>query len=824
MNDEFDKSIEEFLLYFRTLQLTRIYEIIDEITNKIGDGNLDPKYVKRISSVVFPIFYPSDNYTSKLRFTIICVTCSFLVRFAPETRLEILESIIDTFKQFPNAFVGKEQMKKLTIDFFKFSPNYWEVLQEVFKNYTNDLKWSFLLYAGNKTVLLSIENWNYILELISESSFFLNRQLHEIVDFLIEVTDKWGSNPIVASKFTDYCLNLDSLNDLPSFLFDQNAHPQTFTDKIIYLITKNCANNSQKTARVLSGIMRNDEKYKSILFKLSLFIALMLNVSQNYRNPILQRVKTIVENNKFDPIVAAHITIAASMYNSQKLSFLDIFYNSFSGNSILLSTYFGKFNECIDCLPIPKTIPSLLDGLKSIVNGSPSQSICDFCSSLLCKIIQFPDCFIQEDLQPLKQYIDIILAVTFNYCVLNISTISFKLLLSIANIIVMLESLFSINIKPQFDLKNIVKCYFVCAIYAKSLHYSKDGKISIPFEYAFTARILSILLGFSNLIKSFSDIMIVYKLDSFYPKEFSISDELAKLIYEGAKISQKDELCAPTDFYKTIIFFLEMINNLIIIKKFIQKFWNNKNSLSMPMNLFQNFINLLIKNNCYDLCKSYFIYLIDDNNNELLNELKQTFQNKTFRYWFVKNILAPSAMKLPQAYYLARKLRLDIVENEFMLRGLSKVLPYTIPSALRAEAMKYVATSEFISKPILNYCLDVSLSILLQNPEKPIFPTFDDIIYDNNIEINSILNSFVVNNKSALSLEIEASLYILGKNLQKDRNFISDEKLDKIHKSLFRSQDPRIKKPYLKFLSSIGLRGIPYASSISDQIQVIPFY
>ena len=67
-------------------------------------------------------------------------------------------------------------------------------------------------------------------------------------------------------------------------------------------------------------------------------------------------------------------------------------------------------------------------------------------------------------------------------------------------------------------------------------------------------------------------------------------------------------------------------------------------------------------------------------------------------------------------------------------------------------------------------------------------------------------------------------MYILGKNLQKDRNFISDEKLDKIHKSLFRSQDPRIKKPYLKFLSSIGLRGIPYASSISDQIQVIPFY
>ena len=39
MNDEFDKSIEEFLLYFRTLQLTRIYEIIDEniiLSNSFG--------------------------------------------------------------------------------------------------------------------------------------------------------------------------------------------------------------------------------------------------------------------------------------------------------------------------------------------------------------------------------------------------------------------------------------------------------------------------------------------------------------------------------------------------------------------------------------------------------------------------------------------------------------------------------------------------------------------------------------------------------------------------------------------------------------------
>ena len=82
----------------------------------------------------------------------------------------------------------------------------------------------------------------------------------------------------------------------------------------------------------------------------------------------------------------------------------------------------------------------------------------------------------------------------------------------------------------------------------------------------------------------------------------------------------------------------------------------------------------------------------------------------------------------------------------------------------------------------------------------------------------------VIDNRNGPTLELNASLHILTKAIENNSKLISDFELDSIHRSLRKSNDPRIRKSYLKFLASLGLKGISYACQISSNVPVTPFF
>ena len=93
------------------------------------------------------------------------------------------------------------------------------------------------------------------------------------------------------------------------------------------------------------------------------------------------------------------------------------------------------------------------------------------------------------------------------------------------------------------------------------------------------------------------------------------------------------------------------------------------------------------------------------------------------------------------------------------------------------------------------------------------------------IIMNNDLNGYTyIDNRNAPSLELNASLFILTIAIENNSKLISNVELDSIHKSLRRSNDPRIRKSYLKFLASLGLKGMPYACQISSNVPVTPFF
>jgi hypothetical protein len=224
----------------------------------------------------------------------------------------------------------------------------------------------------------------------------------------------------------------------------------------------------------------------------------------------------------------------------------------------------------------------------------------------------------------------------------------------------------------------------------------------------------------------------------------------------------------------------------------------------------------------FNACQSLFFAFLRDSNAEFSTKIRESLNNASFRSWFIVNVLAPAGMAYPSSFILASKISLTESEFTAMIPALRKVLPEGIgPLAVRAAALRFIAAYPTYEPALTRFSVQTALSILLHG-KRPAFPEIRD--YPETLPFDRALP--LVNPPNAQSLELEASLHVLSRSIANGIDEITLGDLNRIHANLAPCRDPRVRKPYLKFLSALGLRGIAYAAQISQIVEnnVIPFF
>ena len=810
------------------LEFSVVRSLFDEIEETLNGLPMDQKQVDRITAIVLPIFYPGDNSPSRLKFSIQCLCCSYLIKLAPETRNDILISIIDIFQQYPYIFIGKTSMKNVICDFIQYVPNYWEMINNATLNLSDDVTWCFFLMCYNYIEYSKREaNWNLVMRLLSNNNLLKSGKISDIYAFLKDSLNVWGPNPVISSTLTEYSLGFRLYNDISNFLYDNKKYPATLEDQTIEIIALHVSQMVPTTARALSLISRFDGKFASPLYQISLFIALLRVAPSNFRNTLAQKIKTFVERNPFHEKISAHIVAAISLCNIKGFSMIDNFSEMFSSNPQKHSLFFAYLADCADCLDISTTVPLLFDALTSIAHSGSSYGVLKFISSLLNKCRLHPDVLSHNNIADLSQYIDVIYNLTSQKCQelenqSNAIELAENQVKITAKIIAKL-SLFC-NAAPNFPIitNNISMTMFVCAIYAFFLSYLDS--FNLPLDHIIVATITADLFGFEEYSRLLNN--HIHRLLGdlvFPPATYYINDiEIIRQIFDTAQKAFRLKTCSNNLFYSTLIRYVPHIKNNDYYNKFIQCFWNDKLSNDIPLSTISK---LLLSCNEYDEFFKLIVVLINRCPNDLLTNISEPLKNPRFRHWFISKALVISAFYLPNSFKIARKLILTPTEFRLFLPALKKVLPTNGTSnSVRAAAMKFIGKNMNSMPALTKYCVSLAISILLQNNSVIKFPEID---CEELTELSrNLLNNFqlAVDNRNASTLELESSLYIMIRSVECDEGLISNEDIDRIHRSLRRSNDPRIRKPYLNFLGSLGLRGIPYASQISQNVPVTPFF
>ncbi|OHS99578.1 hypothetical protein TRFO_33949 [Tritrichomonas foetus] len=828
MSDKIASCVDKILSSCRLLEYSNILSLFDEIVELLNGNSLDQKYVDRITQIIFPIFYPGDNSPSRLRFQIQCISCSYLIKISPDTRYDILVSILDIFQQYPHIFMGKTAIKSTLSDFLEYTPNYWDLINEAIKELSYDMTWCFFLFCiNNIPCSRRLPNWDLVLRLLSDTNLYKSRKIKEIISFLKRSVDEWGCNPSIAAALADQCLYLIMTDDIPSFLYDSNSYAITVEEQTIEAISKHCSIVGPSTAKALAQISRNDGHFQSPLFQISLFLALLKNVPPNFRKTLAHRIQKMIENIVLSEKVCAHIVAAASLCNVRGFSMIDNFSDAFKGNEQKHSLFFAYLADCAECLDISATVPLLTDALNSIAISGTSFGVCKFVSSLLNKCRMHPEILSNDDIQNISQYIDVVTTLTnkkIENAANKIENISNMINLTskiIAKLSIICHNQINTS-KFPLNAPYLSQTMFSCAIYAYSL--TMAAQLPAPLENICCAYIISEFYGFeeySNFISA--HVRRLTNSPDFPPEGYIISDNATLNIYDVSQKAFKSKTCSNNKFYSVIISFIPHFQSPSLVKDFVKHFWNEKLASEIPLDSIPKLLSCC---DDYNLFLKLFIVLININPTGLHQQISDYLSKPIFRYWFISKVLAISAFYLPNSYKLARKLLLTQTEFKLFIPALKKVLqPSPSPTAVRAAAIKFIGKNLNAEPLLTKFCIATSINLLLQKKNKIIeFPNIDSHYEGDNFE--EILNEFqlAVDNRNAASLELEASLFILNRSVECDDALISDHDLDRIHHSLKRHQDPRIRKPYLHFLGSLGLRGLPYATQISQNVSIPPFF
>jgi len=791
-----NQIIEQFQVKLRNIDYTGVTSSLEEI-NRILRGNLlPPKFAKTVSSLVLPILYPSESHSSKLRFSIQCLAATYLLRWSPSTRIQILGSIISIFEQYPTLFYGNSAIKRLSLDHFEISKNLWEQIEFHMSSFVPNTMWCFLLYIFDNIEIEKNACWSVINKLVGDSSTFNSSNSHKIITFLSRTSKIWSSNPEFSFLFLNSMLKnyqYEFSLSLPDFLISA-SEPNTLNDKVIFIISSHLTEVSPQTARVLSTIMQNETRIGDKVFFISLVLSLIKFVPKNYTGLLYQKAMTYIKNFEFEPLAASQIVAFSSIIGQSQNSIVDIFCSKFMINSNLLSIFYGHLSDLVDHLESSSLILLLNDSVSVVKSNGCHFGICQFISKVLNKMSKNIEPF-KEDRHKFSQIIDIF-----------VSMKEYPASYMAAKIVAKLLPLSNRNQTITIDFSSVQKIQFTCGVCCYSLCYCGSQFYSI--DQAISVYFVSKLLLYEKYVSILAkNSLSSYNISQFPPQECQIDDIIANNLLEISKnnISKHN----IEEFYSIIIEIIRRVSSSTIICKFIIAFWVNADNT--PIFTFIQIIEIIsTKKITYQNVFGYVLSLIYSQNNEVISLFKNCFMNYQFRSWVFNHVFYPISFRNPQPFLMAEKLGINLFEFKTLLPAMKYWLSYQNNSNVnRAAAIRLVSAYPTYIPLLTQHTISVSKALLFKS-DVPLFPDLGD---DDCDPISPNINFYIppIENKNAISHEFQSSLIMLSRMNRIKESYLTDDELDTLYQTLHQSNDPRVRKPYMKLLVAIGLRGAPYA-------------
>ncbi|EAY12476.1 hypothetical protein TVAG_128900 [Trichomonas vaginalis G3] len=792
---EINSLLDKFKISYRSLEYTGVCDILSKIDDILEDDFMKQFQVNVIANIALPLLYPSESGSSKLRWTLQCITASKLVKWAPTLRIDILISVISVFEKYPQEFATNTAIRQTATDLITYSKNFWDLLHEVKSEFSADTIWSFLIFCSYNSTILDKPNWDLMNSLIQNPSTFNSSYSEDVLTFLTRTAKNWGQNPQFAFQLLDGAVKKTPIKlgvSIPAFIVEQNTSPKNKIEKLIYTVASHLKEANPLTARALTQIVMLESKIPDKVFVTSLYLALLRNIPQNFHPNLVQKLVTLVRTNQFEASAAAKIVaVTSTVQPPRNFSFLSHFMDSFASQTHSASMFFGHLAEVCELLSDDVVFPLVRDSISAIRSMGTNFGVMHLLVRLLKRAQSKPSILSGSDL---NYYIQTIVDYS------NQSTkLSAKCLARLA----------ILNNNPlNFDTNSISSLELTTLVCAYSFNY---GSNVYDDSLNYTAFVISKMCNFETSYN------ILSKID--YSRTFLNGDN-ARTIYLATKEAIKLSLTKNNDVFSPLS---ESLTKMLIfqdVTQIISDYFTSSNSSRINPNVLSNLITALDRvNSNYEPLRNLLITVTAKYTDDWVDTLINERNSNQFRSWFVMRVLRPLAMKCSGAFYVLSEMKLGPIEFASVIPAAKKWLTIGGANEVRAAAIKFVEKNLKGKKELTQFTLKLAFSIITRC-ESPSFPDID-IPDEPLIDFDTPV---VPENRTAPSAELAASLRILCKAVECGIGNISDQDLDIIHRSLKHSKDPRVRRPYIKFLGRLGLRGAAYAAQMDPKLSITPFF
>ena len=805
-----DDLLSRFFTAFRTLELTKARELLDEMECE----DISEKIADRMVSVVLPIYYPADPGSSKLRFVIQCSAAAFLVKKVARVRSSVLDSLIEIYHRFPHV-IGSSKPLKIVAEALTACDDFWSVFQAQTSECSVDFRWCLLLYcfgAGDG----GADGWKAVESLMQSKETLASSRWVEILAFLARAVERWGPDAMISQMLIDYSLTLRIENDVPRFLYERASSPCGIPELVIDAMSLNLTQVNGQTARTLAMIVRNDGKFESKVFQLSLYLALIGRVPETYLAPLGQRLSKLVRENHLDPACAAHVVAIVSSSSLKGFSFFNDFWREYMGNSADQSRFFEYLADCAEFLNQANLVPVLTEVLDSAVGGCLTYGICKLMVSLLDTLSRHRE--LLPDPSILGNYVEQLMLAIGAANTKSSLTAAIDDPIPPAKVVAKIATLSGVNpcSMVTFNMASVGHAKTICAVTAYCLKYGSCPLQNV--EHVAACMLIANVCGFDKIIGIYSHhASRVFGVSPFPPTDFSFDSRMSEVICDAINVSFREELVNRKQCIAIATEFLNYTRDSSTIRLLVDLLWKPSYLMFIPIDTLPIVVHKLTVLNGIEKLRPLFIAYMNESRSDFMPGLLRCFAEPGFRYWFISRVLSLAAAKSPTSLSVARNIdNPPLSDDEFtcLIPALLRVLPYREgPQSTRAGAMKLVASYPEKNPLLTQYVRDLATSILTES-EKPPFPYELENEYGTFDPTELRANGVIGDNRSASSLETGASLYVLGQFLAAEETKASTI-LSKVHKNLSHSTDLRVRLSYLKFLGSIGTPGLPYAQQIA---------
>ena len=814
-----DEQLSRFFTAFRTLELTKARDLLDQMECE----DISEKIADKMVSVVLPIYYPADPGSSKLRFVIQCSAAAFLVKKVAKVRPSVLDSLIEIYQRFPHV-MGSSKPLKIVAEALTACDDFWSVFQAQTSECSVDFRWCLLLYCFNAGDG-GVDGWKAVESLMQSKETLVNSRLVEILTFLARAVERWGPNAMIPQMLIDYSLTLRIENDVPRFLYERASSPCGIPELVIDVMSLNLTQVNGQTARTLAMIARNDGKFESRVFQLSLYLALIGRAPENYLGPLGQRLWKLVRENHVDPACAAHVVAIVSSSSLKGFSFFNEFWREYMGNSAEQSRFFEYLADCAEFLNQANLVPVLTEVLESAVGGCLTYGICKLMVSLLDTLSRHSE--LLPDPSILGKYVEQLMVAVYGANAKSSLTAAIDDPIPPAKVVAKIATLSSVNpcSMVPFNMASVAHAKTICAVTAYCLRYGSFPLQTV--EHVAACMLIANVYGFDKIVGIYSNYASrVFGVSPFPPTGFSFDSRMSEVICDAINVSFREELVNRKQCIAIATEFLSYTKDNSTIRLLIDSLWKPSYITFIPVDTLPIVVHKLMVLNGIDKLRPLFIAYMNEPHSGFMTGLSRCFAEPGFRCWFISRVLSLAAARSPTALSVARNIeksnpRLSDDEFACLIPALLTVLPYREgPQSTRAGAMELIASYPEKNPLLTQYVRDLATSILTETEKRP-FPCELENEYGVCDPTELRASGVIGDNRSASSLETRASLYVLGQFLAAEETKTSTI-LNKVHKYLSHSTDPRVRLSYLKFLGSVGTPGLPYAQQIARSMPTIP--